>query len=201
MGYDIHITRAVPFYLDHRYPIAASEVRSLVRDTADLVIPDDQAAGSFQILVGDDSWLAFTGGRLHTKNPGDPMIRRMIEIATALDAWVAGDEDEIYTWENGEVTSDEADLPEITPITLDRPVTAEEWAAHVAATPDLDWFTRVEAVLPSGRRWIDCPPVACWTGHPGGRPVPFFVDEAGDGAIEVEEPDDLTLARMRLLFV
>jgi hypothetical protein len=51
----------------------------------------------------------------------------------------------------------------------------------------------IEAELPSGLRWITCPPVTCWTGHPSGRPVPFFHDQ---DLIEVSDTDEPTERRM-----
>ena len=54
-------------------------------------------------------------------------------------------------------------------------------------------MTSIEAELPSGLSMIACPPVACWTGHPSGRPVPFFHDV---DLIEVADADELTEGRM-----
>ncbi|SFF10354.1 hypothetical protein SAMN05421541_10655 [Actinoplanes philippinensis] len=73
------------------------------------------------------------------------------------------------------------------------PIRAEEWAQAVAAQPDFEMMTRIEATLPSGARWITCPPVACWSGHTSGRPIPFFHDR---DVIEVRDADEPTIRRM-----
>jgi hypothetical protein len=66
----------------------------------------------------------------------------------------------------------------------------------VAAQPDFATMTRIETTLPSSVRWIPCPPVAGWTGHPSGRPMPFFLDR---DVIEVRHADRPTVRRMATL--
>lgn len=154
-------------------------------------------------------WLRFSGGKLSTKNPECPLIHRMIEIAAELDAWVLGDAPEVYEWNGDEVTARElkpADLPWPAYFLTrrgvpggyhrDAPILEQEWTSLVASQPDFAVLTRVEARLPSGLSWIACPPVACWTGHPSGRPVPFFFDE---DVVEVTGPDPATVERMLAL--
>ena len=67
---------------------------------------------------------------------------------------------------------------------------------ELAAQPDFTTMTRIEATLPSGVRWITCPPVACWTGHPSGRVTPFFLDR---DVIEVRQADGPTVQRTTAL--
>lgn len=65
--------------------------------------------------------------------------------------------------------------------------------ALTAAEPDFETVSSIEVELPSGLRRIACPPVDYWTGHPSGRPVPFFYDE---DLIEVSDADEPTERRM-----
>jgi hypothetical protein len=122
---------------------------------------------------------------------------------------VIGDDGEVYEWD-GQRVVDRQRGPEAfagNPRYLTRgtfssemnpgaPIRPEEWERLVATEPDLEMMTRIEATLPSGRRWIACPPVAGWTSHPSGRVVPFFHDR---DVIEVRDPDEPTTRRMRQL--
>ncbi|WP_430789308.1 hypothetical protein [Actinoplanes sp. G11-F43] len=192
MGYNLYITRAVPAYYSTRFPITGAEVRAVVRSAADLDIPESTSDEHILVTVGADDWLMFDDGHLHTKSPGDPLVRRMIEIAVELDAHVAGEADEVYDWDGTGITSVERAPRPSARITS---VTTDDW---VAAQPDFTWLTELAVDLPSGRRMLPCPPVACWTGHPSGEPVPFFMDDYSDG-VQVVAPDAATLDRLRRL--
>jgi hypothetical protein len=208
LGYDLHITRALFWPHAERYPIRADEVMALVEREADLVLDDQNAfdAAQFFVRVGAEDWLEFWRGRLSTKNPEDALVRRMVEIGRLLDAWVTGDDDEIYDW-NGEVTVRQPSESELgkpayqlvgavdSPAGRRVPIAEQAWLDAVSAQPDFTIMPQVEALLPSGLRWIPSPPVAHWTGHPSGRPVPFFFDE---DHIEVEI-DPATLEPLRRL--
>jgi hypothetical protein len=212
MGYDLHITRALWWVQHARYPILAQEVLDLVRREADLTVSDGPRARPdyFSIMVGDgDDWLIFSESQLYTKNPGNLLKRRMIEVGAALDAWVLGDDPELYEWNGHEVSArelDPADLPlnaysltrgcAVGGLNSDAPILKQEWMTLVASQPDFAVLTQVQAKLPSGLSWIGCPPVACWTGHPSGKPVPFFFDE---DVIEVSHADPATVKRMLAL--
>jgi hypothetical protein len=216
MGYDLHLTRAVLSWDSERYPILGTEVDDLVREEPDLTIPPDAPRRpDFCFVVWDsgdsdgDDYLMFRAGRLSTKNPRPVFIRRLTELAPRLDAWLIGDDGEVY-----ERTERSYDARQRGPgafpwhpryltrgtyssgMNADAPIRPDEWAAVVAAQPDFETMTRIEATLPSGVRRIPCPPVACWTGHPSGRPVPFFLDE---DVIEVRYADEPTVRRMRAL--
>lgn len=216
VGYDLHITRAFMSFDSERYPILGTEVDDLARDEPDLTIPPDAPRRPDFCYINWDSgaphsddYLLFRAGRLTTKNPRPELLRRMIELAARLDAWVIGDDGEVYEWDGDRVVHRQRG-PEafarhpryITRGTFSSgmnahaPIRPDEWAALVAAHPDFTTMTRIEATLPSGVRWIPCPPVACWAGHPSGRPMPFFLD--GD-VIEVRYADGPTVRRMAAL--
>jgi hypothetical protein len=211
MGYDLHITRAIWDYQSTRYPILDAEVVAAVHATSDLVIPPDAPRHpGFCYVVwtssASDEYLLFQDGRLSTKNPGEAFRRRMIELAGPLDAWVIGQDAELYEWDGSQVVarwrSREAYATRPRMITrgsassgmnTQAPIRVGEWFALAAAQPDFEAMTSIEVELPSGLKWISCPPVNCWTGHPSGRPVPFFHDE---DLIEVTHADEPTERRM-----
>ncbi|RSM54881.1 hypothetical protein DMB66_36605 [Actinoplanes sp. ATCC 53533] len=187
-----------------RFPLQAAEVLDLVHRAPDLDVPTAPKPSSeiFPVTVGEDDWLLFSDGELRTKHPGEPLIRRMLALAATLDAWVLGDDDHIYAEERGEIVVRSAvlaDLPYPTYfIARSGKIGAAEWAGVIGTQSDFGWWDRVEARVPSGFTWFSCPPVACWAGHPSGKPIPFFLDEYEQG-IEVFQPDAATLARMRAL--
>ncbi|HEY7225147.1 MAG TPA: hypothetical protein VH561_16360 [Micromonosporaceae bacterium] len=208
MGYDLHISRAPAWIQSRRYPILGEELIDLVRREPDLAfeMPGEPNPEHFLLTVGTDDWLHFWNGQLQTKHPGEALTRRMIELATTLDAWVYGDDGEIYQWDGTAVKARQPELAEmpfpsyhLTRHTVpggfnaQAPIPEREWLDLVASLPDFTVMTRVRARLPSGLRWIACPPVACWTAHPSGEPVPFFHDR---DLIEVSKPDEATLSRL-----
>jgi hypothetical protein len=216
MGYDLHITRAFVSSESERFPILGSEVDELVRGEPDLMIPPDaprRVDFCFVCWTADASdrghYLLFQAGRLSIKNPEPGFQRRMIELAARLDAWVIGEHAEVYEWDGDRVVERQRG-PEafagrrrfitrgtwLGGLNGHAPIRPDEWAALVAAQPDFTMMTSIEARLPSGVRPIPCPAVACWTGHPSGRPVPFFFDE---DVIEVGHADKPTERRMAKL--
>jgi hypothetical protein len=213
MGYDLHITRALNWFDSERYPILGAEVDALVRDEPELtILPDEPPRPDSCYLLWNcaasesEGGLWLKRGQLQTKNPRTELVRRMTDWATRLDAWVIGDDDEVYEWDGERVShwerepeADEWNQRFLTRGTwasgsnTQAPIGAEQWAEVVAAQPDFAMMTQIEATLPSGTRWITCPPVACWTGHPFGRPIPFFHDQ---DVIEVRNADEPTIHRM-----
>ncbi|MER7280084.1 hypothetical protein ABT369_37160 [Dactylosporangium sp. NPDC000244] len=183
MGYELHIARVIPWIYCHRFPIGRHEVRALLHA---------------------EDWLRYDDGRLCARDPGEARVRRMLDIAAELDAWLLGDGDTIFGVAGDRVVEREAthaDLPfPRTFVAAEAAITAARWAEVVAAEPDLEWRTRIRAQVPSGATWIDCPAVACWTGHPSGEPVPFFHSEY-EAAVEVWRPDSATLTRVEALEV
>lgn len=80
MGYDLHITRA----------------RSWVDSESQPITPDEWRA-----FVASDPRLEIAGvdlrqGRLVVKNPDEPTIAKMIEVALHLGGRVVGDDGEVY---------------------------------------------------------------------------------------------------------
>jgi hypothetical protein len=216
VGYDLHITRAFVSYDSERYPILGTEVDDLARDEPDLTIPPDAPRRPNFCYINWESdasdgydYLRFDAGRLTTKNPRPELVRRMTELAARLDAWTLGDNGEVYEWDGDRVV-DRQRGPEafawharyITRGTWSSgmnghaPIRPDEWAELVADQPDFATMTRIETTLPSGVRWISCPPVACWMGHPSARPMPFFFDV---DVIQVRHADGPTVRRMTAL--
>jgi hypothetical protein len=217
VGYDLHISRAFMSFDSDRYPILGTEVDDLVRDESDLTVPPDAPRRpdlcyiSWDCDASDEDCLLFRAGRLSTARPRPEFVRRMTELAARLDAWVIGDDGEVYEWDGDRVV-DRQRGPEafawhrryitrgtsFNGLNGHAPIRPDEWAALAAAQPDFTTMTRIEATLPSGIRWIPCPPVTCWTGHPSGRPMPFFHDR---DLIEVRYADEPTVRRMAALAV
>jgi hypothetical protein len=204
VGYEVHITRALPGLYHARFPIRAAEVHEQVRRAPDLRLVSDPPARPdyFLLAVGEDDWLLYDHGELRTKHPGDALIRRMLELAAGWDAWLLGDDDVIYMLAGDRIDGRPAVLADLPYprwyLGRDTPILAAEWESVVAAQPDFAWSTRVRARLPSGPQWVECPPVACWTGHPDGHEVPFFLDEFEE-FVDVWQPDPPTRARILAL--
>jgi hypothetical protein len=204
VGYELHITRALPGLYHERFPIQAAEVHDLIRSSPDLRLFQDPPSRPdyFMMAVGEDDWFLYDHGELRTKHPGDALIRRMLELAAVLDAWVLGDDDIIYTLIDDRIAERPAVLADLPYprwyLSRDTPIPAAEWASVVSAQPDFRWSTRVRARVPSGLKWVECPPVACWTDHPAGRVVPFFLDEYEE-IVDVWQPDPPTKDRVLAL--
>jgi hypothetical protein len=100
MGYDVHITRAENWVDNDDHKIEASEWLALIESDPDLRLAGYNGP-HFAIWDGhpveDEAWLDWRGGNIETKNPDDPLLRKMIEIAGRLDAKVQGDDGEFYT--------------------------------------------------------------------------------------------------------
>jgi hypothetical protein len=205
VGYDLHISRALQWTDSGFFPIPASDVVSLVELSADLTLRDEAEGGLTVDCLG---WsLRYAEGELSAKQPPDPVLRRMLDLAAELDAWVTGDDGEVYERDGGSGVRrrerDEEDLPG-DPLYLSRddldadPISNEEWLAAAGEQADFRIDTTIRAKLPSGVAWIPCPPVACWTGHPSGDPVWCFHDE---DLVEVRGDDPDTVRRMTALAV
>ncbi|WP_127502976.1 hypothetical protein [Actinoplanes solisilvae] len=205
MGYDLHITRAVWYSESGRFPILDAEVVAAVEAADDLVTPGDAPRRPgfcyvvWSLSASNDEYLLFQDGMLSTKNPTEAFRRRMTELAARLDAWVVGQDGELYEWDGGQVEvrwrSREEYATRRRLISRAAKIPASEWMALAANQPDFATMTTVEANLPSGTRQIECPPVACWTGHPSGRSIPFFHDDYDD-VVEVTHADELIERRM-----
>ncbi|GAA2709721.1 hypothetical protein [Actinoplanes palleronii] len=207
MGYELHICRSVSHSHSLRYPISAAEVEALVQRSPDLGFTDDRQAIT---VAGTDRVLHFWENSLEAKHPPDHLIRRMVAIGEELDAWVTGDEGEIYSWNGQEIETrdpDEDDEPGEGAAWITRgcaaagrndfaPIVEAEWLAFAAELDGFEVRSEIGARLPSGPRPIPCPPIAIWTGHPSGEPVPFWFDE---DLLEIDVLDEPTLRCMLLV--
>ena len=120
MGYDVHITRAENWLNSQHHPVLESEWLGLV--SADETLEVDALSYSGRDSADGTSkrqhpviWLAHTDpqgdhpnfwykdGRIFRKNPDDPTLKKMIEIAHKLDARVLGDEEEEYAVVEGKI--------------------------------------------------------------------------------------------------
>jgi hypothetical protein len=195
VGYDLHISRALSWFDSEHYPIRPQEVIDLVRRSPDLAM---RGTGDDEFAIDCDDWsLRYRDGELTAGNPPDGAVRRMLGLAADLDAWVTGDDGEVYEWDGVRMRTRERPDEEqpVDPLYLSRDgaIAAEEWMAVAAGQPDFRVDTTIEARLPSGVAWIPCPPVARWTGHPSGDPVWCFHDE---DLVEVRCDDAATVRRM-----
>lgn len=99
MGYDLHITRK-KFWADQDGPqITAAEWLAYVATDPQLRL--DQSSQSHAVKLSlesehDEPWLEWFQGDVYTKNPDEPILAKMLEIAKALNARVQGDDGEIY---------------------------------------------------------------------------------------------------------
>src|SRR5688500_3851169 len=98
MGYNLYITRREDWMDEDGPGISLEEWRSYVESDAELRM-DDSLGEHVAVWSGPStevSWLAWTGGNLETKNPDEPLVRKMIAVAAALGAKVQGDDGERY---------------------------------------------------------------------------------------------------------
>jgi hypothetical protein len=99
MGYDLHITRAKFHFENEGAWITADEWLRYVEEDPELKLAGYN--GDYHALWSGkseypDPWLDWFNGNIYTKNPDDPLIDKMVEIAKELKAKVQGDDGEIY---------------------------------------------------------------------------------------------------------
>jgi hypothetical protein len=100
MGYDLHITRKKFWADEEGSPIKADEWLAYV--ATDLKLRLDPASKRHSVRFLDiqsqypDPWIEWFDGDIYTKNPDEPILARMLQIASALGARVQGDDGEIY---------------------------------------------------------------------------------------------------------
>jgi hypothetical protein len=99
MGYDVHITRADNWADNDGCAITIAEWQSLIANDPELCI-DDQNGFGYAIWKAHpdnlDIWLCWDDGNISTKNPDEPLLKKMIQIAERLGARVQGDDGEWY---------------------------------------------------------------------------------------------------------
>ena len=116
MGYNLYITRR-KYHFDEDGPsITAAEWRALVDADPELNFKrDDEPLTAF--WDGDceypDPWFAYSDeyACIDTKNPDEPIVNKMLEIASKLDAKVQGDDGEIYRSSNDTYFEDDIGEP------------------------------------------------------------------------------------------
>lgn len=100
MGYDLHITRAKFHFENDGARITADEWLRYVEEDPELTLAGYNG-DYFALWSGKskypDPWLDWFDGNIYTKNPDDPLIDKMVEIARKLNGTVQGDDGEIYT--------------------------------------------------------------------------------------------------------
>ena len=95
MGYNLHITRGA-FHSDPNGPsISLEEWERFIRDDSELSL--DPAGGPHCARWGGNSTLAnprftWANGSIHTQNPDDAVVVKMLQIAARLGAQVQGDD-------------------------------------------------------------------------------------------------------------
>jgi hypothetical protein len=99
MGYDLHITRRKDWSDENDRSISLDEWHSYVESDPELRM-DDSLGEHFAVWSGPSAhelpWLAWANGNIDSKNPDQPLIRKMIAVAAALGASVQGDDGERY---------------------------------------------------------------------------------------------------------
>jgi len=99
MGYDLHITRK-KFWADQDGPqISTAEWLAYVVTDSQLRFDQNSQRHTLKLSVEsehDESWLEWFQGDVYTKNPDEPILAKMLEIAKALNARVQGDDGEVY---------------------------------------------------------------------------------------------------------
>jgi len=99
MGYELHITRATFYYENEGAWIPADEWLRYIEEDPELKLAGYNG-DYFALWSGKskhpDPWFDWFDGNINTKNPDDPLIDKMVEIAKHLNATVQGDDGEIY---------------------------------------------------------------------------------------------------------
>jgi hypothetical protein len=98
MGYDLHITRRKN-WSDTGNDISPPEWLACVEKDPELTLSPEN--GLYFVQWSGKSrdpnpWLDWDQGNIFTKNPDEPLIEKMVAIATELRAVVQGDDGEIY---------------------------------------------------------------------------------------------------------
>lgn len=98
MGYDLHITRKKDWAREGEEITAEAWLAYVGNDEELTLSPQDgphfvrwKGASKYP-----DAWLDWRDGNIYSKNPGEPLIDKMVRIAEALGAQLQGDDGEIY---------------------------------------------------------------------------------------------------------
>jgi hypothetical protein len=112
MGYDVHITRRARWFDSEGPDITESEWRALVEDDAEMqltgfaedVLPGDEVLRyenpSLAEWLGhpdmEPVWFDFRRNQIIVKDPDEPTLAKMQQLARKLHARVQGDDGEFY---------------------------------------------------------------------------------------------------------
>lgn len=99
VGYDLHITRKKLWSAEDGPVITEEEWLAYVATDPQLRLNPNSKGHTVTLDVQSgypDSWLEWFEGDISTKNPDEPILAKMLQIATALKAKVQGDDGEIY---------------------------------------------------------------------------------------------------------
>ena len=99
MGYEVHITRGDDWASNQDFPVEESEWLDVIKRDGSLRLAGYN--GPYFVLWNGDpddpeAWLDLVQGNITTKSPGEPLLRKMIELASQLNARVQGDDGEFY---------------------------------------------------------------------------------------------------------
>jgi hypothetical protein len=110
MGYDLHITRRKD-WCNEGSDITAEEWLAYVATDSQLRLDSTSKRHSVTMDIKcqyPDPWLEWSEGCIYTKNPDEPILAKMLQIASALGARVQGDDGEFYRSANFEDTYHES---------------------------------------------------------------------------------------------
>lgn len=100
MGYELHIRRKASPKQDEVQRITAIEWLGLIASDDELTLNANNGP-YFAEWSGpstyEQPWFDWIEGSVYTKYPDRAMLRKMLQIATRLDAIVEGDDGEVYT--------------------------------------------------------------------------------------------------------
>jgi hypothetical protein len=97
MGYAVRVTRAKYWSVNQDCWIAPHEWLALIaRDSA---LKHEPSNGEHAVVY-HDYWLDWRDGNIYTENPDEFLLRKMVEIAGALNGTVQGEDGEQYTADN-----------------------------------------------------------------------------------------------------
>lgn len=99
MGYELHVTRR-KLWFGEGDDIRLEEFVRYVRDDGEFRYPGDNGEHYAEWRYsknGGESWLCWSDGQIHTKNPEPDLIVKMVAMACELGAKVQGDDGEVYS--------------------------------------------------------------------------------------------------------
>ncbi len=105
MGYGLHITRKKDWADPNGPQISSDEWLAYIATDPQLQLDPNFRGHAVRLLVESEHMeplLEWFHGDIYTKNPDEPIVKKMLEIAKALRARVQGDDGEFYSSANFE---------------------------------------------------------------------------------------------------